>query len=193
MEHPNINKFHEICMVGVFPALKTSKVPNVVNVCFAWVTSFKSQKKQTERNSQGFHQLTVHHRNQWSFNMHWCIQVVYIYIYISQDIARQDIVRTYILTSTYMFTLSLSESCSTWVYQSLVATKLTTPTSYIPAANIFPETTQSCSFALSFPLLGVNSAIKSSTLFPRIFAMAWYLGVQKFGLSDPHCHYSLEV
>lgn len=149
------------------------------------------KKKQTERNSQGFHQLTVHHRNQWSFNMHWCIQVVYIYI--SQDIARQDIVRTYILTSTYMFTLSLSESCSTWVYQSLVTTKLTTPTSYIPAANIFPETTQSCSFALSFPLLGVNSAIKSSTLFPRIFAMAWYLGVQKFGLSDPHCHYSLEV
>lgn len=47
---------------------------------------------------------------------------------------------------------------------------------------------QSCSFALSFSLLGVNSAIKSSTLFPRIFAMAWYLGVQKFGLSDPHCH-----
>ena len=40
---------------------------------------------------------------------------------------------------------------------------------------------QSCSFALSFPLLGVNSAIKSSTLFPRIFAMAWYLG---FSVSD---------
>lgn len=192
MEHPNINKFHEICMVGVFPALKTSKVPNVVNVCFAWVTSFKSQKKTNREKLTGF--PPANGPSPKPVKLQYALMYTSsLYIYISQDIARQDIVRTYILTSTYMFTLSLSESCSTWVYQSLVATKLTTPTSYIPAANIFPETTQSCSFALSFPLLGVNSAIKSSTLFPRIFAMAWYLGVQKFGLSDPHCHYSLEV
>ena len=192
MEHPNLHKFHEICMVGgCFLHLKLQRSQMWLTFASHELHHSNLKKKQTERNSQGFHQLTVHHRNQWSFNMHWCIQVVYIYI--SQDIARQDIVRTYILTSTYMFTLSLSESCSTWVYQRIVTTKLTTPTSYIPAANIFPETTQSCSFALSFPLLGVNSAIKSSTLFPRIFAMAWYLGVQKFGLSDPHCHYSLEV
>ena len=141
------------------------------------------KKKQTERNSQGFHQLTVHHRNQWSFNMHWCIRTSSLYIVFIYN--RQDIVRTYILTSTYIFTLNLSESCSTWVYQSLVTTKLTMPTSYILTASAV------LFICLVLPTAGGKLSNQIFHTFPAhlrnglILGVFWTHQVRTFG---SHCH-----